>query len=297
MAHEPLRSVVIAIDVTAWERVIDRVATLPLASKAQLVLLHVVPEQLFERSRQRAARDARAILGEATARLVGRRPDVRASMSVLAGRPAAAISSQASAHDADLIVVGRGSGRTVRDAILGSTAERVVRHANRPVLVVKGPVRGAYKRPVLALDVDEAARRVLRATMRLVPPPRPRVDVVHVYDVPFGGLAYPSLSSEQTEHRRYYEDKARRELERILVEASKDLAALELELSAPRLRYGAARTLVPATVATLRADLVAMGTRGRTGLGYAFLGTVAGDVLREVPCDVLVVPPGRSGRG
>jgi len=31
-------------------------------------------------------------------------------------------------------------------------------------------------------------------------------------------------------------------------------------------------------------------------LAQIFLGTVAGDVLREVACDVLVVPPRRVGR-
>lgn len=32
-------------------------------------------------------------------------------------------------------------------------------------------------------------------------------------------------------------------------------------------------------------------TRNRTGIAHTFLGTVAGDVLRDVACDVLVVPP------
>jgi nucleotide-binding universal stress UspA family protein len=42
----------------------------------------------------------------------------------------------------------------------------------------------------------------------------------------------------------------------------------------------------------LRADLVAVGTAGRTGIPYILLGSVAEHVMREAPCDVLVV---RSG--
>jgi nucleotide-binding universal stress UspA family protein len=38
----------------------------------------------------------------------------------------------------------------------------------------------------------------------------------------------------------------------------------------------------------LRAELVAVGTTGRSGLPYILLGSVAQHVLREVPCDVLV---------
>jgi nucleotide-binding universal stress UspA family protein len=42
----------------------------------------------------------------------------------------------------------------------------------------------------------------------------------------------------------------------------------------------------------LRADLVAVGTAGRTGIRHILLGSVAEHVMREVACDVLVA---RSG--
>jgi nucleotide-binding universal stress UspA family protein len=38
----------------------------------------------------------------------------------------------------------------------------------------------------------------------------------------------------------------------------------------------------------IRAELVAVGATGRSGLPYILLGSVAEHVLREVPCDVLV---------
>ncbi|HET9853118.1 MAG TPA: universal stress protein, partial [Candidatus Limnocylindrales bacterium] len=47
-------------------------------------------------------------------------------------------------------------------------------------------------------------------------------------------------------------------------------------------------------------DLVVIGSRGRTGLGRALLGSVAGEVLASARCSVLVVkpPPRRPpGRG
>lgn len=39
----------------------------------------------------------------------------------------------------------------------------------------------------------------------------------------------------------------------------------------------------------LGADLIAMGTHGRTGLAHAFLGSVAERTLRSAPCPVLSV--------
>ncbi len=38
-------------------------------------------------------------------------------------------------------------------------------------------------------------------------------------------------------------------------------------------------------------DLVVLGTRGRTGLGRAILGSVAEQILRQAPCPVLTVGP------
>jgi nucleotide-binding universal stress UspA family protein len=42
--------------------------------------------------------------------------------------------------------------------------------------------------------------------------------------------------------------------------------------------------------AKLEADLIVMGTRGRTGLAHVFLGSVAERTLRHAPCPVLTVP-------
>jgi len=38
-------------------------------------------------------------------------------------------------------------------------------------------------------------------------------------------------------------------------------------------------------------DLIVLGTRGRTGLGKALLGSVAEEILRQAPCPVLTVGP------
>jgi nucleotide-binding universal stress UspA family protein len=44
--------------------------------------------------------------------------------------------------------------------------------------------------------------------------------------------------------------------------------------------------------AELPADLIVMGTHGRTGIRHALLGSVAEKVVRRAPCPVLTVRPG-----
>ncbi|HQR40581.1 MAG TPA: universal stress protein [Blastocatellia bacterium] len=52
------------------------------------------------------------------------------------GDPSLEIADFAAAHGIDLVVMGR-RGRTLADVMLGSVAERVIRHASCPVMIVK----------------------------------------------------------------------------------------------------------------------------------------------------------------
>jgi universal stress protein A len=55
------------------------------------------------------------------------------------------------------------------------------------------------------------------------------------------------------------------------------------------LRSGHAVTVITALAKRSRADLIVMGTHGRTGLQRRFIGSVAERVVRHAPCPVLVV--------
>jgi nucleotide-binding universal stress UspA family protein len=196
-----------------------------------------------------------------------------------------------------MIVMGRAGSRALRDTFLGSTAERVIRRAQLPVLVVRLPARAPYRRPALALDLDKAAGAALAQLLKVVPPPRPRVTVIHAYDPPYQGLVYPSLSDDDAED---YRDQSRHEAVREIGEllASALLAAKVSPADAPtwstHVQLGSARSIIAKAIKKADTDLLVLGTHGRSGLAYAFLGTVAGEVVRGVGCDVLVVPPRAS---
>jgi nucleotide-binding universal stress UspA family protein len=294
-----IRSLLIPIDLsTASKRVVRRVAHLPLTAGAELTLLHVVPSVLPRAMRLRAEADAHRALRQAARQLTHDVPRaIVLRHTVRMGTAAAEIARQADTLVPDLIVMGRGGGRAVRDAFLGSTAERVLRRAQLPVLVVRRPDHNAYQRPLLAVDADPAAERILNATLKLLPPPRPTLELIHAYDVSYDGANYPSLSRDSArKYREEHRQKALRELDGLLAH---ELGSLDGPTGdgvrwKTHVRYGSARRVIPEAVSRTQADLLVLGTQGRTGVAHAFLGSVAGDVLRDVPCDVLVVPPRRS---
>jgi len=47
---------------------------------------------------------------------------------------------------------------------------------------------------------------------------------------------------------------------------------------------------IVARAAETKADLIVMGTHGRSGLAHALLGSVAERVVQHAPCPVLIVP-------
>lgn len=290
------RSLLVPIDLTASsDRVLGRVSLLPLADMARVTILHVVPRGLTASEQRRAERDAFRALAEEVRYLRKALPrGVQVVPLVRAGAPAKAIGALAARLKSDLVVMGRGSGRPLRDEFLGSTAERVVRQAKVPVLVVKLTPRTRYRRPALALDHDQAAYDAVAALLRVLQRPRPPVKVVHAFDIPYRGFVYPSLHEDVDEER----------IERLELEASRKIAALLRKAVArtnvdskdapawkPHVRLGSPRLIVKKAVEKARADLLVLGTRGHAGVPHLVLGTVAGDVLRGVTCDVLVVPP------
>ncbi len=291
-----LRSLLVPIDLTpSSDRVLGRLSLLPLADDARVTLLHVVPGSLPHRDQRHAERDARQALTVEARQLRETLPgNVQLETRVQVGAAAKGIGACATEVKAELIVMGRGQGRSLRDAFLGSTAERVIRRAQLPVLAVRLPPRAAYRRPAVALDFDEAARHVLRLMLLVLPPPRPRVAVIHAYDTPYGGLIYQSVSqSEAEETKKEFQLQATQELAKRVATALVQEGALDGDESSwkAHVRYGSARHVVAKLVKKLEADLLVLGTHGYSGVAYIFLGTVAGDLLREARCDVLVVPP------
>ena len=123
--------------------------TLASQSGAALDVLHVAPDlsagvtglqgfaddlgRLQTETEEIARRDLRGRLTDHD------RHDLSARAVVLTGqRPAEVILRYAQDEHADLIVVGAQSRTGVAHLLLGSVAERVVRHATCPVLTVRG---------------------------------------------------------------------------------------------------------------------------------------------------------------
>jgi len=204
-----------------------------------------------------------------------------AACHVVVGRPAKMLTQAAEQLGAGLVIVG-AAHRGLRDrGFLGTTAQRVLRSAATPVLVVRRPLHRPLQRVLLTTELSdlsaavheravdtiehlfggdpEAARSMVVMALPFVPPPLPHDTM----------------------------DRAARAGLEAFVRARRPRGP-EVE---PVVRSGPPAVAIVAEAEEWDADLLVVGTHARGWAGRLMLGSVAEAVLRDAPCNVLAVPP------
>jgi nucleotide-binding universal stress UspA family protein len=108
-----------------------------------LRLFHIYPpvqlpaQEAWGETTYNMERELRGRLDRLAALLRDKHPNVTVQVEVAAGEPVAGILSEAERDGVDHIVVGTHGRTGMAHLVLGSVAERVVREAKMPVLVVK----------------------------------------------------------------------------------------------------------------------------------------------------------------
>jgi nucleotide-binding universal stress UspA family protein len=203
------------------------------------------------------------------------------SVAIDDDEPYASIVKRAEAWDADLVVVGYRGATGLARVWLGGVAEKVTRLAHCPVLVVR-PKAGTG-RIVAGTDFSDPALPAVNAACDEARRVNGKVILTHCLEMPLmlpdgAGLTGAEVSAGLLDG---LEADAKQRLE-AAVAASPVPAEFRLTRERPSV------ALVRLAEA-IDADLVVVGTRGRTGISRVLLGSVAEAVVRSAPCSVLVV--------
>jgi universal stress protein E len=201
---------------------------------------------------------------------------------VVRGNPARALVRIAAEREADLLVVGAARRSRLGRAILGTTAQRVLRAAAVPVLVVRTPVLTPVGRMLLTTDLSDSSAAVHQAALYTVEayfgaPRQARSLLVLGWANAPAPLAKDALVQA-----------ARGEVSEFLRKRTLDMGEVE-----PAVRAGIPADEIVAEAREWGADLLVVGTHARGWTSRLVLGSVAEAVLRDAPCNVLAIPPRR----
>jgi len=134
-------------------------------------------------------------------------------------------------------------------------------------------------------DFSAASNAAFKKAIEMAKASRAELLIVHVINpiVPVAGEGYvsPKMYDDLAASTRAW---ARKQLDRLLGKAKKSGVRGKGVLA-----EGAAHEQIARIAKTKRADLVVMGTHGRSGFARLFLGSVAGRVVAAAPCPVLTV--------
>jgi nucleotide-binding universal stress UspA family protein len=282
-----LDSAVVATDFSRGAAAaLHRAAMLPFRAKAHVSLIHVLPAR-FDRATDSLVRDvaqqrldaAVALLQEQFADRV--RTDIRVTSRLIRGDASSAIGRLAEQAEADLVVLGRHGAPVLRELLLGSVAQRVSRHARVPVLVVAKAPRSPYRQIVAGFDLSPDAVRAVELATRLATPDA-QFEVVYAYREVHAGATDPGAVRRITAAEL---SEIREEILQALPPARDKGAEWSV-----RMERGDPRKVLLEVAESRSADLIAMGSIGRTGLQRRLIGSVAEGVLQVAKVDVLITP-------
>ncbi|HEX8363601.1 MAG TPA: universal stress protein [Longimicrobium sp.] len=214
------------------------------------------------------------------------------SREVVIDVPHRAILARALAVSADLIVLGPHRKGGLEQRILGSTADRVVRSAGVPCLVVRSHLNLPLHRVVVPVDLSDPAREALDLALdwgwqlgpRGAPSVGPALDLRVVHVLPAALIGVDSMPAGHA---------------RVGPELHRDVAAA-LGQSAhgtdicvrEELLWGKSEAEeIVRYAAEEGAGLLVLATHGRGAVSRALLGSVTSAVARDARACVLLVPP------
>ncbi len=185
------------------------------------------------------------------------------------GIPEIMINKAAEKYDTDIIIMGTHGAKGLKEFFIGSTTEKVVQHADRPVLAIKENFSTAPKEIIFASDFKQEAASIFGFVKQFAGIYNANLHLLEVstdekesgngdlkhrnFSIQFNGVEYPVT---------VYKD------------ATNEAGILHYAKE-------------------INADLIAIGTHGRHGISRLFNSSVSEDLVNHAFCPVLVVNLGK----
>lgn len=199
--------------------------------------------------------------------------DVIMEQQLRIGSPYHNIRDIISEHQVDLVVMGTKGSSGLEEFLIGSNAEKVVRHAKCPVLTIhKKAENFDFKNIVYATALEEEEEQC--------------VGIVKAFQSLYNSRLH--LLRVNTPNNFQSDKTARPELEKFARRC--DLENYDIHI----FNEGSEEEGIIYFSESINADLIAMATHGRTGLAHLLTGSIAEDVVNHAKRPVLTYVIGKK---
>jgi universal stress protein E len=206
------------------------------------------------------------------------------SREVINGVPLDVLLTESRTKDADLLVLGI-TGESLMPNGAGTLATKCLRKAGSKVMLVNASHAQPFRRIVACVDFSETSREVVAQAWRVAGRDGAEVHLLHVFQPEWrvwtSMTDLPALGDFEKSYRALLEGNLRQ-----FAAASPDANPILSVTPAKTPGHGIAEYC-----RDVNADLVILGSKGRTNLKYVLLGSTVERLLKELPCSALVVRP------
>lgn len=290
-----IKTILIALDLEDddSQHVANRAIQLASQHKAQIIGVHVIENLPLQDANLPPSIDTVALSGiiqeqkrhQLQSRLAG--AEESAVLHLTTGKPHDAIEALALSHRVDLIIIGPGVRKNLKEKVFGSTADRVVRSASCPVLIVRSDANAPYRHIAIGVDFSEYAQAAAQWASRLSP--TASRDLIHAFEIPLAfEQAMLKANTSRAEIDSYRRAKARAAHRQLIKLFGED--GVLPKATRARVVHGNPSTALINASRRGTVDLIALGTRGTSTLARHLLGSVSRQTLAGAKCDVLAVP-------
>lgn len=289
------RALLAATDFSAPARhALERAAQLAqMHPDTRLTLAHVVSANALDKLRRLIPGEAEKYEAELFAQAgrnlaelaagLASRYDSRVDTELLQGTALATLAELAESRQADLLVMGARGAHFVREILLGSTTERVLRKSRRPLLAVKQRPQAAYRRILAPVDFSAHAAAAVNVAHAWLPD----ADIVllNAFEVELESTFRLAGMDDDSIHayRIHAREAAMAEMDAFV--AALDVPARKLTR---QFVHGAPTLRIIEHEQTADADLIVMGKHGQSVMEELLLGSVTTHVLAHSASDVLI---------
>ncbi len=184
----------------------------------------------------------------------------------------------AEAENCDLIIMGRKGASRLESALIGSVTARVIGHSRRDVLVIPNGSQVGLKNILLATDGSKYSNIAAERAVDFAKSYGGNLKVVSIVDVPAEYYAEaPKAVDNLIESAKGFVKDVKKSAEAAGVDADTFVGE------------GEAYEIITKLSREQKADIIIMGSHGRTGLKRLLMGSVTEKVIGHSPCPVLVI--------